>query len=136
MKTKPTEADVHAFIKGVEHEGRREDAMVILEMMQRLSGEKPCMWGPSIVGFGSYHYKYDSGREGHMCRIGFSPRKSSLVLYIISGFSKIEPLLDRLGRHKLGKSCLYIGRLSSVDLNVLEEIIAQTLTYMDKKYPR
>ncbi|WP_417462381.1 DUF1801 domain-containing protein [Kordiimonas sp.] len=136
MKTKPTKADVNAFIEAVDQEGRREDSKVILEMMQRLSGHQPRMWGPSIIGFGSYHYKYDSGREGNMCRIGFSPRKSSLVLYIIPGFSKVEGLLNRLGKHKLGKSCLYIGRLSSVDMAVLEEIIVQALAYMDEKYPR
>ncbi len=136
MKTKPTKADASAFIEAVDHQGRREDSKVVLEMMQRLSGHEPRMWGPSIIGFGSYHYKYDSGRKGDMCRIGFSPRKSSLVLYIIPGFSKVEGLLNRLGKHKLGKSCLYIGRLSSVDMVVLEEIIVQALAYMDEKYPR
>lgn len=136
MKTKPTDVNVSAFIEAVDHEGRREDSKFVLEMMQRLSGHEPRMWGPSIIGFGSYHYKYDSGREGNMCRIGFSPRKSSLVLYIIPGFSKVEGLLNRLGKHKLGKSCLYIGRLSSVDMVVLEEIIVQALAYMDEKYPR
>ncbi len=136
MKTKPTEVKVSTFLEDIDHAGRREDAAVILEMMERLSGYEPQMWGPSIIGFGSYHYKYDSGREGDMCRIGFSPRKSSLVLYIIPGFSKVEGLLNRLGKHKLGKSCLYIGRLSSVDMVVLEEIIVQALAYMDEKYPR
>lgn len=136
IKAKPTKASVNAFIEAVDHDGRREDSKVIFEMMHRLSGYQPRMWGPSIIGFGSYRYRYDSGREGDMCRIGFSPRKSSLVLYIIPGFSKVGGLLNRLGKHKLGKSCLYIGRLSLVDMAVLEKIIVQTLAYMDEKYPR
>lgn len=136
MKTKPTDVKVDTFLSSVDHTGRREDAYLILEMMERLSGYKAQMWGPSIIGFGSYHYRYDSGREGDMCRIGFSPRKSQMVLYIIPGFKRVSGLLDHLGKHKLGKSCLYIGRLSSVDTDVLEEIIKQALAYMDEKYPR
>ncbi len=136
MKTKPTDVKVDTFLSSVDHAGRREDAYLILEMMERLSGYKAQMWGPSIIGFGSYHYKYDSGREGDMCRVGFSPRKSQMVLYIIPGFERASGLLDRLGKHKLGKSCLYIGRLSSVDADVLGEIIKQALAYMDEKYPK
>jgi hypothetical protein len=104
-------------------------------MMARLSGALPKMWGPSIIGFGRYHYKYDSGREGDAPRIGFSPRKGQTVLYLIDGYSGKDAQLARLGKHKLGKSCLYIKRLSDVDIAVLEDMVAETLAYMAKTYP-
>lgn len=104
-------------------------------MMERLSGETPKMWG-SIVGFGDYHYKYESGREGDFFRTGFSPRAQNITLYIMPGYHDLDEKLSRLGKHKLGKSCLYIKRLSDVDEDVLEEIVAFGLSEMDKKYPK
>jgi hypothetical protein len=104
-------------------------------MMTRLTGHAPKMWGPSIIGFGQYHYKYDSGREGDMARIGFSPRKGQTVLYITDGFAGHAELMAELGKYKTGKSCLYIKRLSDVDEAVLEQLCAASLRYMDSKYP-
>jgi len=103
--------------------------------MERLSGYEAKMWGSSIIGFGEYHYKYESGREGDMCRIGFSPRTQNLTLYMIPGYSEYADELSRLGKHKIGKSCLYIKRLSDVDESVLEEMIIKDLKAMDEKYP-
>lgn len=135
-KTQATSADVTAFIDGVADETQRADAHEIAAMMARLSGAPAKMWGPSIIGFGSYHYKYDSGREGDSLRIGFSPRKGQTVLYLIDGYAGKEAQLARLGKHKLGKSCLYIKRLSDVDVGVLEEMVVETLAYMAKTYPQ
>ncbi len=135
LKTKPTEISVGAFIDAVADEKQRADTHKIADMMERLSGHKPKMWGPTIIGFGSYHYKYDSGREGDMCRIGFSPRKGNTVLYLVDGFEGHVALMENLGKHKTGKSCLYIKRLSDVDEAVLEQLIVESLAYMAKKYP-
>ena len=134
-KTQATDADVTAFIERVTDETQRADAHVIAAMMARLSGEPPKMWGPSIIGFGRYHYKYDSGREGNSPRIGFSPRKGQTVLYLTDGYADKEAQLARLGKHKLGKSCLYIKRLSDVDMAVLEEMVIETLAYVAQTYP-
>jgi Domain of unknown function (DU1801) len=134
-KTVATSADVTAFIAAVADEQQRADAHKIAEMMARLSGEPPKLWGPSIIGFGTYHYKYDSGREGEMCRIGFSPRKGQTVIYLIDGYSNRAEQLARLGKHKTGKSCLYIKRLSDIDMGVLEEMIIGSLAYVAEKYP-
>jgi hypothetical protein len=103
--------------------------------MERLSGEPPALWGPSIVGFGTYHYRYESGREGDMPRIGFSPRARELVLYLIGGFPRHQELMDRLGRHRTGKSCLYIKSLDDVDRDVLEALIVEALDHMRAAYP-
>ena len=135
-KTKPTQVSVADFLAAVPNAQRREDAKQVCAMMERLSGDKPVMWGPSIVGFGSYHYKYDSGREGDAARIGFSPRSTSLVLYLVDGYQGKEEQLARLGKHKTGASCLYVNKLADVDMAVLEEMIADSLAYMDSKYPR
>ena len=135
-KTKPTGVAVDAFLDAVPDPGRREDAKKVRAMMERLSGEPAAMWGPSIIGFGSYHYKYESGHEGDMARIGFSPRARELVLYLLGDIPSHQALMDRLGKHKTGKCCLYIKRLSDVDETVLEELTAETLAYMDEKYPR
>ena len=135
LKTKATETGFAAFIDAVADEKQRADAYKIVEMMERLSGHPPKMWGPSIIGFGSYHYKYASGHEGDMARIGFSPRKSNIVLYITDGFANYAELMTKLGKHKLGKSCLYIKRLSDVDEVVLEQLCSESLKWMDKKYP-
>jgi Domain of unknown function (DU1801) len=135
IKTKPTTVSVSEFIDGVADERQRADAHKIAAMMERLSGHKPKMWGPSIIGFGSYHYKYDSGREGDMCRIGFSPRKGNTVLYLVDGFLGHSELMAKLGKHKIGKSCLYIKRLSDVDEAVLEQLCVELLKWMAQKYP-
>ena len=123
-KTVATDADVPAFLAQVEPEPRRDDARALATLMQRVSGESPAMWGPSIIGFGSYHYRYDSGREGDTCRIGFSPRKAQLVLYLGAAALEDRARLDRLGKHTTGKGCLYIKRLADVDADVLEAIVA------------
>lgn len=135
-KTKPTQVSVAEFLDSVPNAQRRDDAKQVCAMMERLSGYKPVMWGPSIVGFGSYHYKYDSGREGDAARIGFSPRSTSLVLYLVDGYKGKEEQLARLGKHKTGVSCLYVNKLADVDRAVLEEMITDSLAYMDEKYPR
>lgn len=135
-KTRPTQVSPADFIAAVEHPVRRKDAEVLMETMTRITGEEPKMWGPSIIGFGQYHYKYDSGREGDFMRTGFSPRKSGLVLYILPGYTDHGPILDRLGKYKRGKSCFYINKLADVDLAVLEELVRAGLADMAEKYPQ
>ncbi|MCT4644008.1 MAG: DUF1801 domain-containing protein, partial [Carboxylicivirga sp.] len=115
-KTKPTSGDAHAFIANVENKQRREDAKVVLELMQTVTGKEPVMWGESIIGFGNYTYKYASGRVGDWFIVGFSPRKQSLTIYLMYGFNKVQHLLDKLGKHKTGKGCLYINKLKDVDM--------------------
>jgi hypothetical protein len=132
-KTRPTDGKVEDFLHAVEHTGRREDAFALLEIMTRLSGHPPVLWG-SIVGFGQYHYRYDSGREGDMFLTGFSPRKTALTAYIMGGFSGYDDHMARLGRYKIGKACLYITRLAHVDQTVLEDLISQSLKAMRAKY--
>jgi hypothetical protein len=134
-KTQATSADVTAFIDAVADETQRADAHAIAAMMARLSGEPPKMWGPSIIGFGRYHYKYDSGREGDTLRIGFSPRKGQTVLYLPGTISAQADLLARLGKHKEGKGCMYIKRLADVDAAVLEEMMVASIRYMAETYP-
>lgn len=135
-KTVETGADVAAFLDGVSDAKQRADAEVLIDIMSAASGEPPKMWGSSIIGFGSYHYKYDSGREGDMARVSFSPRKGKTVVYIIDGFPAHAELLAKLGKHKTGVSCLYINRLSDVDTGVLQTLIDASLVEMDKRYPR
>lgn len=134
-KTVATGASVAGFIATVPDPRRREEARVVLELMQRVTGERARMWGPSIIGFGSYHYRYESGREGDMVRAGFSPRKAALTLYIMGGFPRYAPLLARLGPHTTGASCLYLKRLSDVDLGVLEELVRGSWAWMASRYP-
>jgi Domain of unknown function (DU1801) len=135
LKTKATPVSVSDFIEAVADERQREDAKSITAMMERLSGHPPKMWGPSIIGFGQYHYKYDSGHEGDMARIGFSPRKANIVLYLVDGFDGHAGLLAKLGKHKTGKSCLYIKRLGDIDETVLEQLCVESLKWMAQKYP-
>lgn len=136
VKTKPTAVSVKDFIARVENPVRRKDAETALAMYKAITGVAPKMWGPSIVGYGSYHYKYESGREGDMCAAGFSPRASSMVFYVMGGgLTETDPLLQRLGKHKYGKSCLYVNKLSDVDVGVLGQIIAKSWAYMKKTYP-
>ncbi|MEE9417655.1 MAG: DUF1801 domain-containing protein [Acidimicrobiales bacterium] len=133
-KTQSTEVSPHDFVAAVEHPTRRADAEVLLEMMTRATGCAPKMWGPSIIGFGRYHYKYDSGSEGDYLLSGFSPRKANLVLYIMPGYDDIDDQLKELGKHKLGKSCLYINKLADVDVDVLEQIVADGVARMRNNY--
>ena len=123
-KTKPTDESVTAFLDAIENEQRRDDCYTVLEIMRSITGEAPKMWGPSIVGFGNYHYKYESGREGDFFKAGFSPRKQNLTRYIMGGFSKYDELLAKLGKHTHGKSCLYIKKLEDIDQEVLKEMIS------------
>lgn len=134
MKTRPTGASVREFLDGVNNKKRREDAFVLLKIMQRATGKRPKMWGPSIVGFDKYHYRYESGHEGEICMIGFSPRAQALTLYLMSGYKDYGPLLKKLGKYKTSKACLYINKLEDVDLDVLEQIIARSYQYTKNKY--
>ncbi len=134
-KTQFTDVDVSAFINEVANEQQRADAHRIAAMMERLTGHKPKMYGPSIIGFGNCHYRYESGREGDMPRLGFSPRKGQTVLYIADGYDKYADLMARLGKHKTGRSCLYIKRLSDIDEAVLEQLCVESLKWMAQKYP-
>jgi len=133
-KTKPTEVSAAAFVEAIPDESKRADAKALVKMMQSASGEKPKMWGPSIIGFGSCHYKYESGREGDVPLVGFSPRKAANVLYGAIGFSGAEALLAKLGKHTTGKGCLYIKKLSDVDLKALEAMLVKSLAAKRGKY--
>ena len=134
LKTQPTRASVTEFVAGIEDQQQRADAKKVAAMMRRATGKRAKMWGPSIVGYGSYHYKYASGRDGDFMITGFSPRKQALTVYIMPGFSGLEKLLEKLGKYKTGKSCLYIKRLSDVDEKVLEKLIVDSVRVMRKKY--
>lgn len=123
-KTKATAADAQAFLTAIENPQRRADGQALATIMTRISGEPPVMWGPSIVGFGLHRYKYESGRQGEICSIGFSPRKAALVLYLSCDLDSSQALLDRLGKHERGRGCLYLKKLADVDAEVLEEMIA------------
>ena len=133
-KTKPTRASVTAFIDGIDDKQKKSDARKVAAMMRKATGKRARMWGPSIVGYGSYHYKYDSGREGDFMITGFSPRKQALTLYVMPGFERYESLMGKLGKYKTGKSCLYIKRLADVDENVLQRLITESVSHMRKHY--
>lgn len=135
-KTKATDASVEDFLDSIEPAEKQQDAKWIDQLMRKVTDEKPKMWGESIVGYGQYHYKYISGREGDWMRIGFSPRKQNLTLYLIPGyqFDEMQNLLKQLGKHSLGKSCLYIKQLSDVDLKILEQLMRASLRIMKAKY--
>jgi hypothetical protein len=134
LKTKQTDVKPKDFILSVEHPKRREDGLALLKFFNRVTGLKPKMWGPSIIGYGRYAYKYESGREGEFMLTGFSPRKSNLTMYILPGYQDLSPMLERLGKHKIGKSCLYVNKLEDIDMDVLEEMIRYDLGYMRKNY--
>jgi hypothetical protein len=126
-KTKPTKLSVTSFIDGLTDPAKRADAKALVKLMQSAAGEEPKLWGPSIIGFGSYHYKYESGREGDMPVIAFSPRKAAIVLYGMTGFSEAAALLAKLGKHTTGKGCVYIKKLADVDQRVLETLVVKSL---------
>lgn len=134
VKTKPTKASVRKFIEAVPSDTKRRDSKALITLMQRLAGEKPVMWGPTMIGFGQYHYKYDSGHEGDCFRIGFSPRKAALTLYVMTGFERYPALMKRLGKYRAGKSCLYVNKLEDIDLGVLEQMIKVSLAEMKQKH--
>jgi hypothetical protein len=133
-KTKKTEASVDDFLAGISPEKKRQDALAICELMKNVTKAKPKMWGTSIVGFGSYHYKYASGHEGEWPLVGFSPRKQNLTVYIVPGFANYDALLSKLGKHKTGKSCLYLNSLEDIHLPTLRELIQRSVAEMKKKY--
>jgi Domain of unknown function (DU1801) len=139
LKTKATELSVADFVAAVPDARRREEAAVIDAIHRRVTGLEPKLWGPSIIGYGSYDYLYDSGRSGTMCRGGFSPRKAAMTVYLMGNYvshqAEADDLFARLGKHKLGKSCLYITKLADVDLAVLERLVALSWEVMNEKYP-
>ncbi|RKD86325.1 DUF1801 domain-containing protein [Mangrovibacterium diazotrophicum] len=135
LKTKANDQSVEAFLQKVEPTKKRDDSFKLLEMMKRLSGLEPTMWGESIVGFGTYHYKYASGREGNWFQIGFSPRKQNFSVYLMScdAANDLSDELERLGKHKTGKACLYFNKLADIDTSVLEEMIVKALKILESK---
>ena len=134
LKTKPGKASVAEFLNAIEDKERRADAKKVSSMMRRATGSRPKLWGTGIVGFGSYHYRYASGREGDWMIVGFSPRKTNLTLYIMPGFKNFAGLMSKLGKYKTGKSCLYIKRLDDVDQKALEKLITESVKYIRKNY--
>jgi hypothetical protein len=132
LKTKKNEASVTKFLDGVKDEKKRQDSYTILKLMKQITKAEPKMWGTSMVGFGSYHYKYASGREGDWFVTGFSPRKQNLTLYIMSGISKYPDLSKKLGKFKTGKGCLYINKIEDIDIKTLKELIKQSVGYLIK----
>jgi hypothetical protein len=135
QKTKPTEQTVQNFLDNVAREQVRDDCAALIKIMKKVTGSSPKMWGPSIIGFGQYHYKYESGHEGYSCLTGFSPRKGNLVVYAMPDSGKHEKLLAKLGKHKATKGCLYIKKLEDVDVAVLEELVKNSVDAVRKKYP-
>ena len=133
-KTKATEESVTAFLDAVPDETRRRDGYAVLELMKEITGEEPKMWGPTMVGFGSYHYKYESGREGDMFMVGFSPRKANLTLYLATGYPQYDELMQQLGKYKTSKACLYVKKLADIDQAVLRKLIEQSVVYARQKY--
>ncbi|WP_426028752.1 DUF1801 domain-containing protein [Brevundimonas sp. TWP2-3-4b2] len=134
-KTKPTEVPVADFIAAVENPKRRADAETLCALFEEISGEPPKMWGPSIIGFGRYHYRYASGHEGDAPRLGFSPRKAQTVVYVMSGFKGQEEMIARIGKVKTSVSCMYVNRLDQIDLGVLREMAVASLAQMREQYP-
>lgn len=137
IKTKFTDEDVNQFIETFSNNDQKKlDSYKLVEIMRKVSGEEPKMWGPSIIGFGSYHYKYASGHEGDAPRLGFSPRKAAISLYVFSGLDKHRHLVDHLGKFTMGKACIYVKKLSDIDLNELEKVMIETLKWLEKTYDR
>ena len=130
LKTNPNDQSVEGFLNKVPDEKKRQDSFAILELMKQVTGDEPIMWGDSIVGFGTYKYKYASGRKGEWPITGFSPRKQNLTLYIMSGFDEYDNLLNKLGKHSTGKSCLYIKKMEDIDQDVLRELISKSVEHM------
>lgn len=134
LKTKETDQSVVDFIEQIDHDRKKKEAYTLLEIFKEVSGEEAKMWGPSIIGFGKYRYVYESGREGEWMLTGFSPRKAKHSLYIMSGFGRFDELMSQLGKHKTGKSCLYVNKLDDIDLEVLKELIAASIEAVKDRY--
>lgn len=134
-KTAPTKQSAAAIIDAIEEPEKRNDAIQLLQLMKKATGEEPVIWGGSMIGFGNYHYKYDSGREGDWFITGFSPRKREFSVYIMSGFNSYPELMEKLGKYKTGKSCLYIKRMSDIDSTTLTKLVEESVKYIRKKYP-
>jgi len=134
LKTKRNKKSVKVFLNSIADEKKRNDSFKLLELMKQLTKEKPVMWGDSIIGFGKYHYIYDSGREGDFFLTGFSPRKQNLTIYVISGFKEFSDSLKKLGKHKTSVSCLYVKNLDDIDLTILKKIIKKSVSIMKNKY--
>jgi hypothetical protein len=134
-KTQPTRQKVSEFIAGIEDKRKRADCRELMKLMREITGNRATMWGPSIVGFGKYHYKYASGREGDFFLTGFAPRKQALSIYIISGFKAHAGLMEKLGKFKTGKSCLYVKSLDDIDRDVLKELVTESVAHMRETYP-
>lgn len=134
LKTKMNNADVNKFLNSISDEKKRNDSLVILGLMKKITKTEPKMWGNSIIGFGSYHYKYESGREGDWFLTGFSPRKQNLSIYLISGFKELDDLLENLGNYKSSVSCLYVKNLEDIDLKILEKMIKKSVQLTKKRY--
>ena len=135
IKTKPTRASVSGYYAAIADDVRRQDCRALAKLLGKITKAKPKMWGPSIVGFGKYHYKYETGHEGDMCVAGFSSRKPDLTIYLFPVFPERETLLKKLGKHKTGKSCLYIRKLEDVDTGVLEKLVAGSIAECRRRYP-
>lgn len=134
LKTRPTKVSIDTFLERIADEARRGDCRTLVRLMKRATGERPTMWGPSMVGFGSYHYRYASGHEGDCFLAGFAPRKRELTLYIMSGFDRYNALMARLGKFRTGKACLYVKRLDDIDLAVLEELVSASVKHLKQWY--
>lgn len=135
-KTTPTSRDVFDFVANIDDEQKRNDSAQLIEMMRDITGHEPVMWGPSIIGFDTYHYKSEAGREGDMCAVGFSPRKANLTIYIYEGFNDHGDLLEKLGKHTTSVGCLYIKKLSDVDVGVLRELVARSYKHIKSDRPK
>lgn len=135
LKTKETDRSVIEFIEGVDHPKKREDAYKLLDIFTETSGYEAKMWGPSIIGFGRYHYKYPTGHGGDAPLVGFSPRKAKISLYFATGDTEREQLLEKFGKHTSGKACVYINKLDDIDVDVMKELIHQSITFLQNMYP-
>lgn len=134
QKTKPTAQTVESFLDKIESEQVRDDCAGLIKIMKKITGAPPKMWGPSIIGFGQYHYQYESGHEGYSCLTGFSPRKANISLYVMGSDNRVK-LLEKLGKHKAAKGCVYIKKLEDVNISVLEELIKSSVEALRKKHP-
>jgi len=135
QKTKETDQSVVEFINEVESPKKREDAYKLLDIFEETTGYEAKMWGPSIIGFGSYHYVYPTGHEGDAPLVGFSPRKAKISIYLATGDTEREALLSQLGKHTSGKACVYINKLDDIDVNILKQLIRQSITFLQNLYP-
>lgn len=136
VKTQFTDVDVHSFVEALDNQQKKEDSYQLISLMEQATGEKATMFGPTIIGFGKYHYKYDSGHEGEAPLLGFSPRKAAISLYVYSGCTNQDTLLLELGKYKIGKACIYIKKLSDINLDILQKLMDSSIQYISEKYTR